>query len=126
MAKRVLIVEDDDLNLRLFAALLSLEGYQTVTASSGADALAAVQVETPDLILMDIDLDDASGFDVTASLKRNEAMASVPVIAVTAHAMRGDAERVRACGCAGYITKPVTMHGFLDAVRQFAQNDSTG
>ena len=126
MAKKVLIVEDDDLNLRLFDALLSSEGYETVTASSGADALAAVRIEPPDLILMDIDLDDASGFDITACLKRNEAMACVPVLAVTAHAMQGDAKRVKACGCAGYITKPITMHGFLDAVRQFAQNETMG
>jgi two-component system cell cycle response regulator DivK len=123
MAKTVLIVEDDELNLRLFDAMLASEGYRTVTASSGAAALEAVKTRRPDLILMDIELDDASGFDIAASLKRQDRMETVPVVAVTAHAMRGDEARIRAKGCAGYIAKPVSMHGFLDAVRQFAQND---
>jgi two-component system cell cycle response regulator DivK len=120
MTKRVLIVEDDELNLRLFDALLSSEGYETCTARTGPDALAAVRAGRPDLILMDIDLADTSGFDVVDQLRRDAAIAPVPVVAVTAHALRGDDERLRARGCAGYIAKPVSMHDFLDAVRQFA------
>ena len=122
MAKTILIVEDDELNLKFFDALLRSEGYETRTAQTAADALASARAERPDLILMDIDLSEGSGLDVAGALKRDRDLGDVPVVAVTAHAMRGDAERICDSGCAGYISKPVSMKGFLDAVRKFAQD----
>jgi two-component system cell cycle response regulator DivK len=122
MAKTVLIVEDDELNLRFFDALLRSEGYATQTARSGPAALAAVRARRPDLILMDIELPEGSGLDVADTLRRDGNIGSVPVVAVTAHAMRGDAEHFCEKGCAGYVSKPVTMKGLLDAVRKFAHS----
>ena len=122
MAKTVLIVEDDDLNLKFFDALLRSEGYETHTAQTAADAMAVARARRPDLILMDIDLAEESGLEVAGALKRDRDLGDVPVVAVTAHAMRGDEARICDSGCAGYIAKPVSMQGFLDAVRKFAQD----
>lgn len=122
MSKTVLIVEDDELNLKFFDALLRSEGYETKTAQTGPAALAAARAKRPDLILMDIELSEDCGLDVAETLRRDANLGSVPVVAVTAHAMRGDAERFRDQGCADYIAKPVTMKGLLDAVRKFAHS----
>jgi len=119
MNATVLIVEDDALNLRFFNDALRSEGYRTRTAQTGAAAIAAARAERPDLILMDIELAGVSGLAVTCALRAETALASVPVVALTAHAMRGDEERFRRGGCDGYIAKPVTMKGFLDAVRRY-------
>jgi two-component system cell cycle response regulator DivK len=120
MGKTVLIVEDDELNLKFFDELLSSEGYRTRTARTGAAALASARDERPDLVLLDIELPEGSGLDVAGAMKRDLGLAGVPVVAVTAHAMDGDEARIREGGCEGYISKPVTMRGFLDAVRRFA------
>jgi two-component system cell cycle response regulator DivK len=117
--KTVLIVEDDDLNLRFFNDLLTSEGYRTRTARTGAAALAAARAERPDLILMDIELPEGSGLEIASRLRAEAGLSQVPVVAVTAHAMRGDEARIRRSGCAGYISKPVSMRGFLDTVRHF-------
>lgn len=119
MTKTVLIVEDDDLNLRFFNDLLLSEGYRTRTARTGADAIAQATAEPPDLILMDIELPEGSGLDIASRLRAEAGLARVPVVAVTAHAMQGDEARIRNSGCAGYIAKPVSMRGFLDTVRRF-------
>lgn len=121
--KTVLIVEDDDLNLRFFNDLLTSEGYRTRTARTGAAALAAAKSERPDLILMDIELPECSGLEIASRLRGETGLSQVPVIAVTAHAMRGDEARIRNSGCAGYISKPVSMRGFLDTVRHFTHRD---
>lgn len=120
MTKTVLIVEDDELNLKLFDDVLRLEGYRTRTARCGVGALASARRERPDLILMDIELPGGSGLDVAAEMRLDAGLADVPVLAVTANAMRGDDERMRASGCAGYIAKPITLRGFVETVRRFA------
>ena len=120
MGKTVLIVEDDDLNLKLFDEVLTLEGYRTRTARTGSDALDQARRERPDLVLMDMDLGGSSGLDAVRRMRDEASLDDVPVVAVTAHAMRGDEGRFRDGGCAGYIAKPVTMRGFLDEVRRFA------
>jgi two-component system cell cycle response regulator DivK len=120
MNKTVLIVEDDDLNLRFFADLLESEGYRTRTAQTGDDALAAARAEPPDLILLDIELPERSGLDVAQELRADDALGRVPVVALTAHASAHYADRIRRSGCRGHIAKPVTMRGFLDAVRKYA------
>jgi two-component system cell cycle response regulator DivK len=122
MPKTVLIVEDDELNRKLFSDILTFEGYETRTAADGPGALEAARERRPDLILLDIELPRGSGLDVAGAIKRDAALASVPVVAVTARAMEGDEARIRAGGCEGYVSKPICMKGFLDVVRQFAHS----
>jgi two-component system cell cycle response regulator DivK len=108
MAKTVLIVEDNELNMKLFRDLLEAHGYATLQTRN-----------RPDLILMDIQLPEVSGLDVTKWLKEDEHLRDIPVIAVTAFAMKGDEERIREGGCEAYISKPITVSMFLSTVRQF-------
>ena len=119
MAKTILIVEDNELNQRLFAELLEEAGYATLSAGEGLDAFALAKEHRPDLILMDIQLPAMSGLEVTRWLKEDADLAAIPVIAITAFAMRGDEERIRDGGCAAYIAKPISVSGFLDTMRRF-------
>lgn len=119
MAKKVLIVEDNELNMKLFHDLLTAHGYTTVQTRNGLDALSLAREHRPDLILMDIQLPEVSGLEVTRWLKEDEELRSIPVIAVTAFAMKGDEERIRSGGCEAYISKPISVASFLESVRQF-------
>ncbi len=116
--KRVLIVEDNELNMKLFHDLLEAHGYATLQTRDGMDALRIAREERPDLILMDIQLPEVSGLEVTRWLKEDEALKSIPVIAVTAFAMKGDEEKIRQGGCEDYISKPISVTKFLEAVRR--------
>lgn len=118
-AKTVLIVEDNELNMKLFHDLLEAHGYRTLQARTGPEALALAARHRPDLILMDIQLPEISGLQVTQQLKSNEILSSIPVIAVTAFAMKGDEERIRAGGCEDYIAKPISVAGFLEKVKRY-------
>lgn len=117
--KTVLIVEDNELNMKLFHDLLEAHGYATLLARTGAEALALAEQHEPDLILMDIQLPEISGLQVTQRLKENGELAGIPVIAVTAFAMRGDEERIRAGGCEDYIAKPISVVDFLEKVKRY-------
>jgi two-component system cell cycle response regulator DivK len=119
MPKTVLIVEDNELNMKLFRDLLEAHGYATLQTRNGIEALSLARQHQPDLILMDIQLPEVSGLDVTKWLKDDEDLRHIPVIAVTAFAMKGDEERIREGGCEAYISKPITVSMFLDTVRQF-------
>jgi len=119
MSKTVLIVEDNELNMKLFRDLLEAHGYATLQTRNGIEALSLAREHLPDLILMDIQLPEVSGLDVTKWLKDDEALRHIPVIAVTAFAMKGDEERIREGGCEAYISKPITVSNFLETVRQF-------
>jgi two-component system cell cycle response regulator DivK len=119
MSKTVLIVEDNELNMKLFRDLLEAHGYKTLQTRNGIEALSLAREHQPDLILMDIQLPEVSGLDVTKWLKEDEALRHIPVIAVTAFAMKGDEERIREGGCEAYISKPITVSNFLETVRQF-------
>jgi two-component system cell cycle response regulator DivK len=119
MSKTVLIVEDNELNMKLFRDLLEAHGYATLQTRNGIEALSLAREHQPDLILMDIQLPEVSGLDVTKWLKDDEALCHIPVIAVTAFAMKGDEERIREGGCEAYISKPITVSMFLDTIRQF-------
>jgi len=119
MTKTVLIVEDNDLNMKLFHDLLDAHGYETLQTRDGMQALAIAREHHPDLILMDIQLPEVSGLEVTKWLKEDDALRDIPVIAVTAFAMKGDEERIREGGCEAYISKPISVATFLDTVRQF-------
>src|ERR1700743_2747090 len=119
MAKTVLIVEDNELNMKLFHDLLDAQGYETLQTREGLAALALAREHRPDLILMDIQLPEISGLEVTKWLKEDEDLAYIPVVAVTAFAMKGDEERIREGGCEAYISKPISVVSFLDTVRRF-------
>jgi two-component system cell cycle response regulator DivK len=117
--KTVMIVEDNELNMRLFRDLLAAFGYRTVETRDGLMALDLARAEKPDLILMDIQLPEVSGLDITRWMKADDELASIPIIAVTAFAMRGDEERFREGGCQDYLSKPISVATFIGAVRRF-------
>lgn len=119
MAKKVLIVEDNELNMKLFHDLLDAHGFTTVQTRNGLDALALAREHRPDLILMDIQLPEVSGLEVTRWLKEDDDLREIPVVAVTAFAMKGDEERIRSGGCEAYISKPISVASFLETIRQF-------
>lgn len=117
--KTVLIVEDNELNMKLFHDLLEAHGYDVLQARTGPEALSLAENHRPDLILMDIQLPEISGLQVTKELKKSKTLAPIPVIAVTAFAMKGDEERIRAGGCEDYIAKPISVSDFLEKVKRY-------
>ncbi len=119
LPKTVLIVEDNELNMKLFHDLLEAHGYNTIEARTGPEALKLAAEHEPDLILMDIQLPEVSGLEVTKQIKNNAQLADIPVIAVTAFAMKGDEERIRAGGCEDYIAKPISVVSFLEKVKRY-------
>ena len=119
MTKKVLIVEDNELNMKLFHDLLDAQGYETLQTREGLQALGLARLHRPDLILMDIQLPEVSGLDITRWMKADDELASIPIIAVTAFAMRGDEERFREGGCQDYLSKPISVATFIGAVRKF-------
>ena len=118
-AKTVLIVEDNELNMKLFHDLLDAHGYATLQTRNGMEALKLARERRPALILMDIQLPEVSGLEVTKWLKEDDALRDIPVVAVTAFAMKGDEERIRRGGCEAYISKPISVTSFIDTVRRF-------
>ncbi|MEM9015216.1 MAG: response regulator [Pseudomonadota bacterium] len=119
LPKTVLIVEDNELNMKLFHDLLEAQGYAVLEARTGPEALNLAAEHIPDLILMDIQLPEVSGLEVTKSLKDDPQLVDIPVIAVTAFAMKGDEERIRAGGCEDYIAKPISVVSFLEKVKRY-------
>lgn len=121
MPKKILIVEDNELNMKLFADLLDAHGYETRQTREGLKAISIARDFQPDLILMDIQLPEVSGLEVTKWLKDDKSLSSIPVVAVTAFAMKGDEKRIRDGGCAAYIAKPISVTSFLATVRKFSE-----
>ena len=119
MSKTILIVEDNDLNMKLLNDLLQAHGYSTLQTIDGRDVIKIAREHNPDLILMDIQLPEISGLEVTKMLKADDDLKSIPVIAVTAFAMKGDEEKIREGGCEGYIAKPISVPTFLDTISKF-------
>jgi len=119
MTKKVMIVEDNELNMKLFNDLLEAQGFETIQTSNGLEALDLARAHRPDLILMDIQLPEVSGLEVTKWLKDDDELARIPVIAVTAFAMKGDEERIRQGGCEAYISKPISVLKFLETVKSY-------
>jgi two-component system cell cycle response regulator DivK len=120
MPKTVLIVEDNELNMKLFNDLLEAHGYATLKTASGVEAVELARTHHPDLILMDIQLPEVSGEDVTEWLKSDETLRSIPIVAITAFAMKGDEERIRRKGCEAYLSKPISVAKFIETVRIYA------
>lgn len=121
MPKKILIVEDNELNMKLFSDLLDAHGYETKQTREGLKAISLAKSFKPDLILMDIQLPEVSGLEVTKWIKDDGALAEIPIIAVTAFAMKGDEKRIRDGGCEAYISKPITISSFLSTIRKFVK-----
>ncbi len=119
MAKSILIVEDNELNMKLFNDLLEAKGYQIFQTKNGMEALDIARNNKPDLILMDIQLPEVSGLEVTNWIKQDDSIAHIPVIAVTAFAMKGDEERIRQGGCEAYISKPISVGSFVKTIQHY-------
>jgi two-component system cell cycle response regulator DivK len=119
MAKTVLVVEDNELNMKLFHDLLEASGYDIVQTRNGLEAIDLAREHHPDLILMDIQLPEVSGLEVTKWIKEDDELRTIPVIAVTAFAMKGDEERIRQGGCEAYLSKPISVNSFLDTVKSY-------
>ena len=119
MQNKVLIVEDNELNMKLFDDLLSAHGYQTFKTRDGSRVLELAQQHKPNLILMDIQLPEVSGLEVTRWLKKEDTLKHIPVVAVTAFAMKGDEEKIRQSGCEDYISKPISITEFIKVVQKY-------
>ena len=123
MSKRILIVEDNDLNMKLLHDLLEAHGYATLQTKDGMEALKLARLHHPDLILMDIQLPDVSGLEVTKWIKEDDDLKTVPIIAVTAFVMKGDEEQIREGGCEAYIAKPISVVNLLRTVRRLLNQE---
>jgi len=116
---KILIVEDNELNLKLFRDLLIANGYDVLGTKDGSEAIEMANTLVPDLILMDIQLHGVSGFDVIKQIKNNDKVKHIPIIAVTAFAMKDDKERILEAGCQAYIAKPISIGPFLEVIKDF-------
>jgi two-component system cell cycle response regulator DivK len=123
-SKLVLIVEDNDLNMKLFRDLLEAHGYRTLQTRDGIKVLPMARDHKPDLIIMDIQLPEVSGLEVTRWLKTDDALKHIPVVAITAFAMKGDEEKIRAGGCEDYLSKPIAINSFLATVKKYLDPES--
>ncbi|WP_296721367.1 response regulator [Erythrobacter sp.] len=117
MTKRIMVVEDNDLNRKLFCDVLRANGFEVEPVADGSTVLATARAMAPDLIIMDIQLGGISGVDLIEAAKADRMLSAIPVLAVTAFAAKGDEERIRAAGAAGYLSKPVSISPFMNAVR---------
>lgn len=117
--KKILIVEDNELNLKLFRDLLGAHGYDITETKEGLEAVDLTRSVRPDLILMDIQLPEISGLDITRKIKADPDLADIPIVAVTAFAMKDDEEKILSAGCQAYISKPISIGPFLSTVKRF-------
>ena len=122
--KSILIVEDNELNMKLFSDLLEAHGYRVIQTRDGLSALELARKHKPDLVLMDIQLPEVSGIEVTKWMKEADDLRHIPVIAVTAFAMKGDEEKIKEGGCEAYISKPISVLSFLQTIDGFLKQAS--
>jgi len=119
---RILVVEDNPLNLELVRDILTAEGYEVLEAADGATGVAIATLERPALILMDLQLPRLDGLEATRLIRADPRLADIPIVAVTAHAMKGDDEKARAAGCDGFVTKPIQVREFTATVASFLKS----
>ncbi len=117
MGQKILIVEDNELNLKLFCDLLRAHGFEVEPVRDGREALERAREFGPELVIMDIQMPHISGLELIEQMKQEEALAPVPVLAVTAYAAKGDEERIHDAGAEGYVSKPISLMKFVEAVR---------
>ena len=122
---RILVVEDNAVNLELVVALLEQEGCEVLVAETADAALHLARAAHPDLVLMDVRLPGMTGYEATRRLKADPATAAIPIVALTAQAMRGDETRAAEAGCAAYLTKPLDGRAFRDILRRFLGKQPT-
>jgi two-component system cell cycle response regulator DivK len=118
VGQKILVVEDNELNLKLFCDLLRAHGYEAEPVRDGREAVARARSFAPDLIIMDIQMPHVSGLEIIQELKADAHLRNMPVMAVTAYAARGDEERIRDAGAEGYVSKPISVARFVEAVGQ--------
>jgi two-component system, cell cycle response regulator DivK len=116
VSKKILIVEDNELNLKLFCDILQVHGYQAEPVRDGREALAKAREHRPDLVIMDIQMPHISGLELIEQIKADGDLKATPIMAVTAYAARGDEERIREAGAEGYVSKPISVVKFVEAV----------
>jgi two-component system, cell cycle response regulator DivK len=116
VSKKILIVEDNELNLKLFCDILQVHGYQAEPVRDGREALAMAREHHPELIIMDIQMPHISGLELIEQIKADDDLKATPIMAVTAYAARGDEERIREAGAEGYVSKPISVVKFVEAV----------
>lgn len=119
MKTRVMLVEDNKMNSRLVEYVLERDNFSTRVLDNAEDAIRAATEDPPDILLMDIQLPDMDGLEATRQLKKNPITAGIPIVAITAHAMAGDEERIRNAGCEGYISKPINTRELADTIRSY-------
>ena len=119
MAARILVVEDNPLNLKLMRDVLEFQGFEVLTAKSVEEGIAVASITSPDLVLMDLQLPGMDGHEALLRMRSDPRCRMIPVVAVTAFAMKGDEEVIRQGGCEAYISKPISIVAFLDTVRRF-------
>ena len=117
--KRVLVVEDDKINRYMITFLLKKHGYTVIEARDGVTGVDLAVKEKPDLIIMDIQLPDINGLEVTRRIRASEADGNIPIIALTSYAMAGDKEKALEAGCTGYIEKPIKPETFIDQIKKY-------
>ncbi len=121
MKTKILVIEDNEQNMYLVTFILGKYGYQVIQARNGDEGLSQARQQKPDLILLDIQLPVMDGYTVAIELRKNEALANVPIIAVTSYVMPGDRERAMIVGCTGYIEKPIDPDTFITQIEQYLQ-----
>ncbi len=126
MTKRVLVVEDNELNLKLFCDLLRAHDYVADPVRDGRDAVETARAVAPDLIVMDIQLPHVSGLDLIETLKADKELKGIPIMAVTAFAARGDEERIRDAGAEAYVSKPISVTRFIAQVEALLGAEGEG
>ncbi|MBO9621805.1 MAG: response regulator [Sphingomonas sp.] len=124
MAKRVLVVEDNELNLKLFCDLLRAHGFATEPVSDGREAVAKARAFVPDLVVMDIQMPHVTGLELIREMKADPGLSAIPIMAVTAYAGHEDEERIRAAGANAYVSKPISLARFMEEVRALAPDDT--
>ena len=117
--KTVLIIEDDNLNMKLVKTLLKIGKYQILEATEAETGIQLSREHHPDLILMDLQLPGMDGLEATRTIKKDTTTTNIPIVALTAHAMEGDEQKVMAAGCQGYIPKPIDTKSFLNSINQY-------
>ena len=125
MPKQVMIVEDNELNMKLFRDLIEASGYTTIQTRNGMEALDLARKYRPDLILMDIQLPQVSGLEVTQWLKDDDELKTIPVVAVTAFAMKGDEQKILQGGCEAYLSKPISVAKFFETLDHFLGSEAS-
>jgi two-component system, cell cycle response regulator DivK len=126
VGQKILVVEDNELNLRLFCEILRAHGYEAEPVRDGRDAVGKARDYGPDLVIMDIQMPYISGLEIIEELKADEGLKPIPIMAVTAYAAKGDEDRIRDAGAEGYVSKPISVIRFVDAVRELLEPEPVG